>query len=189
MNLSTPGLPVHHQLLESPQTHVHWVSDAVQPCHPLSPPSSLALDLSQHQGLFQWVGSSYQVTKVLEPQLQHQSFQWIFRVDFLRIPLGSFRFDILDVQRTLKSLLQPHSLKASILWLQLILRTVGVMKTCFLKNCFLEQPSLYFLFSCFIGNSYDNGDTTVCMAFFFFLQSLSCRQAWSSSLLVLIHGL
>ena len=75
MNRSTPGLPVHHQLPESTQTHVHWVSDAIQPSHPLSSLSPPALNLSQHQGLFQWVSSSHQVAKVLELQLQHQSFQ------------------------------------------------------------------------------------------------------------------
>ena len=64
-NRSTPGLPVHHQLLEFTQTHVHPVSDAIQPSHPLSPPSPFALNLSQHQGLFQWVGSLHQVAKVL----------------------------------------------------------------------------------------------------------------------------
>ena len=83
MNRSTPGLPVHHQLLEFNQTHVHRVSDAIQPSHPLSSPSPPTLNLSQYQGLFQWVSSLHQVTKVLEFQLQHQSFQWIFRVDFL----------------------------------------------------------------------------------------------------------
>ena len=76
MNRSTPGLPVHHQLPESTQTHVHWVGDAIQPSHPLSFPSPPALNLSQHQGLFQWVSSSHQVAKVLEFQFQHQSFQW-----------------------------------------------------------------------------------------------------------------
>ena len=110
MNLSTPGLPVHHQLLEATQTHVHWVSDATQPSHPLSSPSPPALNLSQHQGLFQWVSSSYQVAKVLEFQLQHQSFQWTpglisFRMDWL---------NFLAVQGTLKSLLQHHSSKASV---------------------------------------------------------------------------
>ena len=72
MNRSTPGLPVHHQLLEFTQTHVHWVGDAIQPSHPLSSPSPPALNLSQHQALFQWVSSSHQVAKVLEFQLQHQ---------------------------------------------------------------------------------------------------------------------
>ena len=76
MNRSTPGLPVHHQLPESTQTHVHRVGDGIQPSHPLSSPFPLALNLSQHQGLFQWDNSSHQVAKVLEFQLQHQSFQW-----------------------------------------------------------------------------------------------------------------
>ena len=81
---TTPGLPVHHQLWEFTQTHVHWVGDAIQPSHPLSSPSPPAFNLSQHQGLFKWVSSSHQVAKVLECQLQHQSFQWIFRSDFLK---------------------------------------------------------------------------------------------------------
>ena len=79
---SLPGFPVLHHLLELAQTHVHWVSDAIQLSCPLSPPSP-TLNLPQHQGLFRWVGSSHQVAKVLELQLQHQSFQWILRVDFL----------------------------------------------------------------------------------------------------------
>ena len=83
MDCSTPGFPVHHQLLKLAQTHIRWVSDAIQPSHPLLSPSSPAFNLSQHQGLFQWVSSSHQVAKVLELQLQHQSFQWIFRTDFL----------------------------------------------------------------------------------------------------------
>ena len=68
---------------QSAQTHVHWVDGAIWPSYPLSPPSPPALNLSQHQGLFQWVDSLHQVTKVLELQLQHQSFQWISRTDFL----------------------------------------------------------------------------------------------------------
>ena len=80
---STPGLPVHHQLPEFTQTHVHWVGDAIQPSHPLSPPSPPALNLSQPQGLFQWVNSSHQVAKVFEFQLQQQNFQWTPRTDLL----------------------------------------------------------------------------------------------------------
>ena len=80
MNHSMPGLPVHHQLPESTQNHVHWVGDAIQPSHPLSSPSP-ALTLSQHQDLFQWVNSLHEVAKVLEFQFQHQSFRW--RTDFL----------------------------------------------------------------------------------------------------------
>ena len=83
MDYSTPGLPVHHQLPEFMQTHVHRVSDAIQPSHPLSSPSPPAFSLSQHHGLFKWVSSSHQVPKVLELQLQYQSFQWIVRTDLL----------------------------------------------------------------------------------------------------------
>ena len=93
---SMPAFPVHHQPPELIQTHVYRVSDAVQPSHPLPSPSR-AFNLSQHQGLF---SSSHQVAKLLK------SFQWIFRVDWL---------DLLAVQGTLKSLLQQHSSKASIL--------------------------------------------------------------------------
>ena len=83
MDCGTPGLPVHCQLPEFSQTHVHWVGDAIQPSHPLSSPSPLAFNLSQHQGLFKWVSSLHQVAKVLEFQLQYQSFQWTPRTDFL----------------------------------------------------------------------------------------------------------
>ena len=83
MDCSTPGLPVHHQLLEFTQTHVHWVSDAFQLSHPLSPPPPPAFNLSQPQGLFKWVSSLHQVAKVLEFPLQHQSFQRILRTDLL----------------------------------------------------------------------------------------------------------
>ena len=83
MNHSTPGLPVHHQLPESTQTHVHCVDDAIQPSHPLASPSPPARNLSQHQGLFKWVSSSHPVAKALEFQLQHQSFQWTPRTDLL----------------------------------------------------------------------------------------------------------
>ena len=80
---SKPGLPVLHRLLEFAQTRVHWVSDAVQPSHPLLSPSPPAFNLFQHQDLFQWVSSLHQVAKVLEFQLQHQSFQWTPRTDLL----------------------------------------------------------------------------------------------------------
>ena len=81
MNRSTPGLPVHHQLLEFTQTHVHRVSDAIQPSHPLSSPSPPAPNPSQPQCLFQWVNSSHEVDKVLEFQVYHHSFQRNPRVD------------------------------------------------------------------------------------------------------------
>ena len=110
MDCSTPGLPVHYQLQELTQTHFHWISDAIQPSHPLSSPSPPAFNLSQHWGLFQWVSSSHQVAKVLEFQLQHQSFQWIFGL----ISFWMGWLDLLAVQGTLKTLLQHHSSKASI---------------------------------------------------------------------------
>ena len=109
MDCRTPGLPVHHQLPEFTQTYLHWVGDATQPSHPLSSPSPLTLNLSEHQGLFKWVSPLHQVAKVLEFQLQHQSSQWAlisFRMNWL---------DLLAVQWTLKSLLQHHSSKAPIL--------------------------------------------------------------------------
>ena len=81
--LQHAGFPVLHQPLELAQTHVHWVGDAIQPPHPLSSPSPPTFSHSQHQGLFQGVSSLHQVAKVLELQLQHHSFQWLFRVDFL----------------------------------------------------------------------------------------------------------
>ena len=83
MDCSTPGFPVLHYLSEFSQTHVHRVSDVIQPSHPVSSPFPPAFNLAQHQTLFQWVGSLHQVAKVLELQFQHQSFQWIFRTDFL----------------------------------------------------------------------------------------------------------
>ena len=84
MNRSTPGLPIHHQLPEFTQTHIHRVSDAIQPSHPRSSPSPPAPSPSQHQSLFQWVSSSHEVAKVLEFQLQHHSFQRTHRTDLLQ---------------------------------------------------------------------------------------------------------
>ena len=113
MDCSTPGLPVHHQLPEFTQTHVHRVGDAIQPTHPLSSPSP-TFNLSQHQGFFKWVNSSHHVAKVLEFQLQNQSFQWIFRTGFLEDGLVGSPYSPRDSQH--HSLLQHHSSKASILW-------------------------------------------------------------------------
>ena len=90
VDCSMLGFPVLHRLPELAQSHAHWVSDAIQPSHPLSPPSPPASYLSQHQGFFQWVSSSHQVGKVLDLQPQHQSFQWIFRVDFFWIDWFDF---------------------------------------------------------------------------------------------------
>ena len=105
MDCKTPGFPIQNQLLELVQTHTHRVGDATQPSHPLLSPSPPALNLSQHQGLFQGVSSSHQVAKVLELQLQlspsnEYSGLISFRTDW---------FDLLAVRGTLKSLLQHHS--------------------------------------------------------------------------------
>ena len=110
MDCSTPGLPVHHQLPEFTQVHVHLVGDVIQPSHPPSSPFTPTFNLSQHQSVFKWIISSHQVAEVLEFQLHYQTFHEysgliFFRMDWL---------DLLAVQRTLKSL-QHHSSKASIL--------------------------------------------------------------------------
>ena len=111
MDCSAPGFPVHHQLLDLAQTHVHWVGHAIQPSRPLSSPSPPAFNLSWHQGLFQWVSSFYQVAEV-----------WSFRFSISPYSeysgLISFRidwFDILAVQGALRGLLQHHGSKASII--------------------------------------------------------------------------
>ena len=111
MDCSTPGFPVLHYLPEFTQTHVHWVSDVIQPSHPLSSPSSPVFNLSQPQGLFQWVISSYHVAKVLELQLPHTSFQWVIQGWF---PLGLTDFISL-LSKGLSRVFQHHSSKASIL--------------------------------------------------------------------------
>ena len=100
MNHSTSGLPVHHQLLEFTQTHAHGVGDAIQPSHPMSSPSPPAPNPSQLQGLFQWVNSSHEVAKVLEFQLQHQSFQWTPRTDLLQDGLAGFPCSPRDSQES-----------------------------------------------------------------------------------------
>ena len=112
MNCSTPGLPVHHQLPEFTQTHVHQVGDAIQPSRPLSSPSPSALNLSQHQGLFH-------VSTLCMRWPKYWSFSFSISPSNAHPGLISFRMDWLDllvVQGTLKSLLQHHSSKASILW-------------------------------------------------------------------------
>ena len=114
MDCSTPGFPVQHQLLEFTQTHVHWVSDAILPSHPLSF-LSLAFSLFQHQGLYQWVSSSYQVTK-------YWSFSFSISPSNKYLGLISFRLTgliLLAVQETIhiQSLLQHDSSKASVLQL------------------------------------------------------------------------
>ena len=110
MDFSTPGFPVLHYLPEFAQTHVHWVRDAIQPSHPLLPPSPPALNLSQHQGLFQWVPIRWPKywNFSLSPSSEY-SVLICFRIDW---------FDLLTVQGTLKNLLQHHNLKASIFSIQ-----------------------------------------------------------------------
>ena len=108
MDHGMPGLPVHHQLLELAQAHVHWVSDTIQPSHPLSSPSPPTFNLSQNQGLFIWVSCLHQVAKVLEFQLKLNDYSGL-------ISFRNDRFDLFIVQGTLKSLLQHHSSKTSIL--------------------------------------------------------------------------
>ena len=110
MNCSTPGFPVLHHLSEFTQTHVHWVSDVIQPSHPLPPLSPLALNLSQHQDIFQWAISSHQwpaYWSLASFPSNEYSGLISFRIDW---------FDLLDVQGTIKSLLQHHNSKASVLW-------------------------------------------------------------------------
>ena len=111
MNRSTPGLPVHHQLLEFTKTCIHRVSDAIQPSHPQSFPSPPAPNPSQHQSLFQWVNSSHEVDKILEFQIQHHSLQRNPRADLLQNGLVGSPFSPRDSQESFKH----HSSKASIL--------------------------------------------------------------------------
>ena len=122
--------PVHHELPELTQTHVHWVGDGIQLSHPLSSRFPPTFNLPQHQGLFKWVSSSHQVAKVVEFQLQHQSFQWI-------LGLISFRMDWLDhlaIQGALKSLLQHHSSKHHFFSTQLSLWSNSHIYTRLLKK-------------------------------------------------------
>ena len=141
-------LPCSHCLPELAQTHVHWVGDAIPPSPPLAPFSLPALRFSQHQSLFQWVSSLHQEAKVLELQLQYQSFQWYsglisFRMDWL---------DLLAVQGSLKSLL-PHNSKASILWGLVLLMIklshpyITIGKTTALSICIFVGKVMCMLFN------------------------------------------
>ena len=111
MDCSTPSFPIHHQLLELAETHIHWVSDAIQPSHPLSSPFPPSFNISQHQGLFKWVSSSHQLARYwnfsfsISPSNEYSGL----------ISLRMGWLDLLAVYGTLKSLLQHHSSKASIL--------------------------------------------------------------------------
>ena len=117
MDCNMPGLPVPHHLLEFAQVHVHCISDAIPPSHPLTPSSPPALNLSQHQGLFQWVISSHQMTKILEPQTKYWNFSISPPSEYSGlISLKINWFELLALQGTFRSLLQHHSSKASIFW-------------------------------------------------------------------------
>ena len=151
MDCSIPGFPVHHQLLNLAQTHVHWVSDAIQSSHPLLSPSPPAFNLSQYQGLFQWVSSSHRAAKVLEFQLQHQSSKEYsglisFRMDW---------FDLLAVQVTLKSHIRTEMHKREIaqrmysLWKKyfyfqvLELQLIFIISFCVFSTVYNKRVSFY----------------------------------------------
>ena len=144
MDCSTSGLPVPHQLLELTQTRVHWVSDAIRPSHPLSPSSPPALNLSQHQGLFKRFSSSHQVAKVLEFQLQYQSFQWIFRTYFLISYAGLISLQSKGLSRVFSSTtVQKHlffSTKVSFYFFSFIFISWRLIT---LKYCSGTQVSLW----------------------------------------------
>ena len=150
MDCSTPGLPVRHQLPELTQTHIHGVSDAIQPSHPLSSPSPIAFNLSQHQGLF-----SESVLRIRWPKFW--SFNFSISLFNEYSGLFSFRMDwmnLLAVQGTLKSLLQHHTSKASILWcsvffiIQLSHPYMTTGKTIALTRWSLLAKCLCFLICC-----------------------------------------
>ena len=123
MNRSTPGLPIHHQLPESTQTHVYCVCDAIQPFHPPLSPSPPTFNLSQHESLFKWVNSLHQVAKVLEFQLQHQSFQWSPRTDILYHGLVGSPCSPRDSQESSPTP-QFKNIKSSRFWIKLILYSI-----------------------------------------------------------------
>ena len=144
--LQQPGLPVHHQLPELTQTHVRWVIDATQSSHPLSSPSPPAFNLTQHNGLFQWVSSSQQVAKVLEFYLQHQSFQWIFRMDFLYDGLVGSPYSLRDSQESSPTP-QFKSINSSVLRF-LYSPTLTSIRNYWKNYSFDEMDLLYFLICC-----------------------------------------
>ena len=125
MNRSTPGLPVHHQLLEFTQAHVHRVSDAIQPSHPLPSSSPHAPNPSQHQSLFQWVNLSHEVAKVLEFHFQHHSLQRTPRADLLQ-------------NGVVGSPCSPRDFRPTIIFF-----THCYVHTLFFKNCYFQSVSIY----------------------------------------------
>ena len=134
MDCSRPGFPVHHQFPELAQTDVHWVGDAIQPSHPLLSPSPPAFNLSQHQGLFQWVICSHQMTNSfsISPSSDYSGL-FSLKIDW---------FDLFTVQGTLSCLLQHHSLKASILWCSVFF-TIQLSQPYMTTGKTINKPWLY----------------------------------------------
>ena len=149
MDCSTPGFPVHHQLPELAQTCVHWVGDDIQSSHPLSSSSLPAFNLSQHQGLFHWVSSLHQVAKVSEFQLQHQSFQWIFRTDFLEDWLVWISLQSKGLSRVFSNTtVQKHQFFSVQLSFQLSHPYMTTGKTIALTRWTFKRQCLCFLICC-----------------------------------------
>ena len=145
MSCSTPGLPVHHQHPEFTQTHVHRVSDAIQPSHPLPSPSPPAPNPSQHQSLFQWVNSSHEVAKVLEFQLQHHSFQRNPRADVLQNGLVGSPCSPRDSQESsptpqFKSINTLAQGNAKVRWWWLFVFNCSVCTTLFMRPPWTVAP-------------------------------------------------
>ena len=162
MDCSMPGSSALHHLPEFVQIHVRWVSDAIQPSHSLLHPSPPALNLPQHQGLFQWLSSSYPVAKVLELQLQHQSCQWMFRVDFFQdwlvwspcCPRGSQESSPAPQEVYLRSQIPGllHRMATAEVWVPVVLLELSVFldaELSFTLICgwILTHPSLVPLFN------------------------------------------
>ena len=146
MDWSIPGFPILHHLPELVQTHIHCVGNAIQPSYPLSFPSPRAFSLSQHQVLFQWVSSSHQVAKVLELQLQHQSFQWIFRTDFLKDWLVWSPCNSRDFSNTTAQKHQSFEVQLS-LWSNSHIHTWLLEKTIPLTRWNFVSKVMYLLFN------------------------------------------
>ena len=165
---SMQAFPVLNYLSEFTQTHIHWVGDAIQPSHPRSSPSPPAPNPSQHQGLFRWVSSLYQVAKVLEFQLQHQSFRWTPRTDLFRMDW----LDLLAAQRTLESSPAPQFKSISSLTLSLLYGPAVTSMHYYWGWVYLFK--LVFLFS---SHQYPEIDSlnlmVVLLAFFFFFWGTS----------------
>ena len=158
---------VLHQLPELAQTHVHLVGDAIQTSHPLSSTTPPAFSPPQHQGLSHWLGSSHHVAKVLELYLQHQSFQWIFRVDFLRIDW----FDLLEVQGTLEGIFFFFIMTSSFKWIYFNIFSWMLFVYVFNIFAWCHLLLIFFLLMLHLGNSV----------------YISSKRVWVNSLLLLSY--